>query len=302
MGSALSNIEEFKELFQTLTQRSHPLCLCVIVNKNDHDLTSKLLDLIATIENKYVNKKNKYALVRPNTTDSQLTSFIDFCEYNNFVNQINSINDANFKNHASLNSQTPIPDLYKPAYLNLTWKSGIKLILDINSAPKNRDNSSYRTRLVDNYSISIYEIDFPIQLELLGYNLSKIGVKQVVEKYVALYKFTTPYNQKQEIQFTKGRKITLKTDILSQEYLRYIDEVKLTDIESIKDKITKIFWIEDVPFAQGKEVFCFKGRFAGDKTKYVFKLAKFKEINLMHNLFAQTIAGYLAKIFSKLYY
>ena len=54
-----------------------------------------------------------------------------------------------------------------------------------------------------------------------------------------------------------------------------------------------------MPFNDGMEVYCFRGKIRNPKTHEVedkvFKLSKYKELNIEDNFWTQTIARFLAK-------
>lgn len=306
MGSVLSNQNNFKHLYDSLSEKSQPLYLCFILHtKPGHDdQTTKIFNITRVIESKYVNKKNRYALIKAQS-DSNL-SCVDFCEYSHLVSE--KCAQTKFKNPKP---QHPL-DIYAHAYLNLSWKNATRILIDIDlssnktSSHRSPIDSPYRTRLINNYNVKIFEITSLAHLDALLLCLENIEEKRINEKYVLLYKFPKPYSQREEKRFVNASAIRFNATKLSRRYLRDFDVTKLNETVDFVSEWIGSIWIEDVPFAQGKEVYCFKGAILNEKSNKiepkVFKLGKYKEIDLRINCLAQSIGRYLAKEFSNIFY
>lgn len=323
MGSIVSINDEtkFNEIYNNLTQRPLPLNICFLVhnnnNNNNHhnqtsDINGKINEILEIIETKYVNKQNNYAILRLNKDDVNI-GFIDFCEYSHMNRQMYDVYKVAINEHHT----NQRPDLYKHAYLNLNWTNSIKILFDLNfSSSRRTKNSPYRTQLINNYGISIFELNSMRDLEILTFHLRKLGTRHVKAKYVPRYKFTTPYSQKKEIFFPQVKferfinNESSSSSAAGEENNYVTRHYIVNDFEGASKMGEGNFWIdyadvwiEDVPFAEGKEVYCFKGWIRDERTRIcherVFKLAKYEEINLMDNLMAQNIARYLAKKYSK---
>lgn len=297
MGSVLSGDEtKFKEFYAKLTEQKLPLNLCFIVYKSDShvNLENKIIQIIEKIEEKYVNKKNNYALISNKNSNALLK--IDFCDYNQFVSKIS----LSYCNKQILYELEP-SDLYNHAYLGLNWRRSIKILLDININQLETE-SFYRSQLINNFDVRIYPIETDKQLDLILASLNIVESKHVEAKYVPLYKFPTISGgpNKQEY-FAKAQMTSFNLEKLSRAYVNEFDMASLVENDDLLRSLVDV-WIEDNPFAQGNEIYCFMGWILNEKTKYydakVFKLAKFVEINLMDNFLAQTIARYLATEFS----
>lgn len=311
MGLSLSigGNEAFKKLYDSLSQKSLPLYLCFVLHETHNqyddptDLLNKITTVLHLIEAKYLTKKNKYALVK-----SQIgTNLVDFCDADQFLAQINPIIYSNDDINVRQNPIHP-QDVYEQAYLNLSWTNAIKILLDINNTitSKSSPASPYRLRLIYNYGIDVFDMESIGYLDILASRLRQMSAKKVIEKYVPLYKFTKPYSQKQTRFYANAARITFKQAVLRKEYIvREFDERELAENVDFSSDVVNVR-IEDVPFAQGNEVYCFMGEVYEERNgqhitlqRRVFKLAKFKEINLTENFLAQTFAAFLAKEFSK---
>lgn len=301
MGSALSSEAKFKDLYANLTEKSLPLYLCFMVYEssynNDHvEIMKKMIEFFGLIEAKYVNKRNRYAII---LVKSDLTfTTVDFCEYSNYVQKKCDATKTK-------NQPTSRPDVYQHAYLNLNWTNANKILLNINTSKsfKQFDTSPYRARLVQNYNINIFDISSLQDLDSLSIQLGNINSKKVEEKYVLLHKFPKSYSQRTEIVHKYATRMRFKSELLTRDYVIKFDKANKLNYNDLFIKESIHFKIEDVPFAQGKEVYCFKGwllnRNGHQRELRVFKLAKFKEIDLKVNCLAQMIAKYLANEFSK---
>lgn len=106
------------------------------------------------------------------------------------------------------------------------------------------------------------------------------------------------YSYKETIRFRQVDSISFDKKALSQKIINEFDKnvAKKLTLKKLVDVV-----IEDVPFAQENEVYIFKGfiddKTSGEKKSKVFKLAKFKEVNLEDNFWTRTLTSYMADIF-----
>lgn len=294
MGSQLSSQLEFNEFYNNLTEKSSlPLYLCFALHTYEPKILLKIKEISTIIEDKYMNKNNRYAVL---TAMSEI--FTDFCDYNSFANKLKQTENINYSYMLYQQQNISHPkstnfDLYQYANLNLTWDNAIKIILDIDLCGNSSSFVSSREKLIKNNRIQVFDLKSLDEFDFLLNYLNTVDSKLVVEKYVPLYQFSKqPHSNR---IFNSVVKINFKKEVLKKSSLYEFD---LNAIKSNMVEESIGVCMENVPFAEGNEVYCFKGYLLNDPNKMkVFKLGKYKEIELETNFFAQTIAGFLATHF-----
>lgn len=291
MGANMTR-DEFNKHYQNLLSQSLPLNICIILHRFDPKILAKIGNILTLIENKYINKKNRYAIIGANTDP------IDFCNVNNFLNKLRE--SAQFQE----NNQLPLGDLYQYANLNLTWQNAAKIMLDIDFDSNNQSTSTFsKEKLTENNGITIFDLKSFNDFDTFERHLEWSEAKSIEEKYVIQYKFQKSYSSRETISYRGVLKLNFPKDLLRNvRTMRDFTSV-LNNVFELTDRDLHREWadveIEDVPFAKGNEVYCFRGSLLGEcETKNkVFKLAKFKEVNLRVNFVVQAMARILAEVF-----
>lgn len=117
---------------------------------------------------------------------------------------------------------------------------------------------------------------------------------------------TKPYSQV-KIEKLIGCKQNLNASLMTREALVGFTSSTLNEWlqTQLNNEASREFYIEDVPFHTGKELFYFKGftvdPFSNKIEDKVFKVSKFKEINVENMFLGQNIAAFLANEFCKFY-
>lgn len=291
MGQNLSNAQSFEKLFDNLTSRSLHVNLCFIIESNSFQ--DYIEEFISKFEQKYPNNSHKYSLI---VSGNYPIKYVDFELGDNFKRKIED--EQNYLN-------AMYTDVFECAYFKLKWRNSIKLILRINDSPNDRStidySADYSQRLIDNYDVSIFTLSTNEFETLIKYmetlksndlitsnkssdksdNITRLNVITSKDEQPKVFKNITEYTY--SFAYVHEAGTCERVLILTSEQTNY--EIH----------------IEKKPFQEGNEMYCFKGKLfdGANEHKKVFKLAKFKNINVLHNHKAQVIAGDLADSFSK---
>ena len=309
MGQGISS-EDLKEEFNRFEEKinessSLPVYLCFTLQIKDpngslkNSINKKLQAVVNLLEEKHISKTNRnhYALV---LNDSNQFYSVNFCNSDEFMNQIDNLFSKIVYRNTNYNRAKE--DLYEICSNRLTWKKSIKILANLNLSGAD-ENKVSKDRLNNTFVVEIFDLkslqDFDLFLSLFG----NVAAKRVeVEKLTPQYKPTKDYKYRKLVTFSGYEesfdigKIPLTKEILSN-----LDKTAISGLKKQTQAIPRCFYIEDVPFTNGVEVYCFLGYYSNSNNQQVnkvFKLAKYKENDLRDNFLAQVISQELAKEFS----
>lgn len=286
---------------------SLPLYLCFMLQITDPNGDAKraihhrLLNVVKLLEEKLISETNRnhFAFL---LNDSNQLYRVDFCNSDQFTDSINNLLPSIY--HQNNDDRRNKIDLYEKSFTDLTWKKSIKILVNLNLSNAEEIKES-RDRLINNFLVEVFDMKSIQHFESFFSLFDNLAAKRVeIEKLTPQYKPTKDYKYTQFVSYFGHEEVFDKDKIpLNRDFLSSIDKSIINELKKQTKPIERYFHIEDVPFTNGVEMFCFMGYYTNSnnqRVQKVFKLAKYKENDLRENFLAQVIAQQLANEFSML--
>lgn len=299
------NKKTFDRLLKRFNQLSSQLYFCLIVQNcpiiKPHTLDSIIIQLIESIQEKNNCSKNSYALIIDNKV------CLKFCNIEKFKNDFQEVKISPSCGTSRLHNNQ-LDGSYQLAY-SFLWKSTERILLNINVDQSNhpeQTSSEFKTKIKNNFSVDVYELNLNgiEDFKNIAKSLEKqMEFKKIKEPYELIHSFNR--QNRRTLELTGYVKYFPKDDtIFNQEFLVKFNENSILELKKklINSKDVEIeIEIENVPFSEGNEVHCFRGKIKNHNKKEdkVFKLSKYKELNIEDNYWTQMIARFLAKEYEK---